>query len=244
MRVRKKHLPRGWRTLATVVFSVVCLLVPLTHSASLSAQQTEGGVPTVRVDSISVSGNFRLTPTTIIGALGIQPGTEVTYREIQRGIKALYATGQFEDVVIRAIGAADNPPIILSIQVEERRVVTLLTISGLEHANEGTVRDTTGLDTGQPYSPAKVIAAKEFIRAELADDGIPFARIEERIEPIADRPGEIHLYLEVEEGNRITIADLTVRGNDFLTESEIAGAMGTKPEGFWWFRNGKYENDR
>jgi outer membrane protein insertion porin family len=244
LRVRKLHLPRAWRTLATVVFSVVCLPIPLTQGASLGAQQAEEGVPMVRVDSISVLGNFRLTPTTIIGALGIQPGTEVTYREIQRGIKALYATGQFNDVVIRAVGSDDDPPIVLTVQVEEREVVSLLTISGLEHADEGTVRDTTGLGTGQPYSPAKVAAAKEFIRAELAKDGIPFARIEERTEPIADKPGEIHLYLEVEEGNRITIAHLTVRGNEFMTESQIAGAMGTKPEGFWWFRNGKYEDER
>ena len=105
MRVRKLHLPRAGRTWAASVFAVACLLSPPFQGADLSAQQAEGGVPLVRVDSISVSGNFRLTPTTIIGALGIQPGSEVTYREIQRGIKALYATGQFNDVIIRAIGS-------------------------------------------------------------------------------------------------------------------------------------------
>jgi outer membrane protein insertion porin family len=227
-----------------LVFSVVCLLIPLTQGANLSAQQAEAGVPLVRVDSIAVTGNFRLAATTIIGALGIQPGTEVTYREIQRGIKALYATGQFDDVVIRAIGGEDDPPIILSLEVEEREVVTFLTIAGLENVSEGTVRDTTGLSTGQPYSPAKVTQAKEFIRSELAKEGIPFASIEERREPIEDKPGEIHLFLDVEEGNRITIADLTVAGNEYLTETEIAAAMGTKPEGFWWFRNGKYEDSQ
>jgi outer membrane protein insertion porin family len=244
MRVRKLHLPRAGRTLMAVLSTVVCILVPLKQEASLHAQQAEGSVPLVRVDSIAVSGNFRLTPTSIIGSLGIQIGTEVTYREIQRGIKNLYATGQFDDVVIRALGSDDDPPIILAVQVAEREVVTRLSLTGLEHVSESSVRDTTGLATAQPYSPAKVMSAKEFIRAELAKDGIPFARIEERREPIPDRPGEIHLFLEVEEGNRITIADLEVRGNDFLTDAEIAGAMGTKPEGFWWFRNGKYEDER
>jgi len=201
-------------------------------------------VPLVQVDSIEVVGNVRLATATIVGTLPFQAGSQVTYREIQRGIKALYATGQFEDVVVRALGSVENPPVVLRFQVQERDVVTRLTISGLEHADEGTVRDTTGLGTGQPYSPVKILKAKEFIRNELADEGIPFARIEERTEPIPDQAGQIHLYLDVTEGQRITIAQVSVQGNEAISDDEIRDAMGTRAEGFWWFRSGAFENAR
>jgi outer membrane protein insertion porin family len=85
------------------------------------------------------------------------------------------------------------------------------------------------------------MTAKDFIRSELSREGIPFARIEERREDIEGQPGLIHLYLDVTEGNRITVADVDVRGNEFMADDEIRGAMETKKEGFFWFRSGSYD---
>ncbi|MGW8265491.1 MAG: outer membrane protein assembly factor BamA [Longimicrobiales bacterium] len=229
--------------LATTVAAVAVLVLPgiSLPSASLSAQQQ--GVPLVRVDSITVEGNVRLSEVAIIGTLGFTAGSQVTYREIQRGIKNLFATGQFADVAIFAEGEA-NEPVLLRLEVEERDLVQRINITGLIHAKEETVRDTAGLQTGQPYSPPRILAAKEFIRSELAKEGIPFARIEERTEDIPDRPGEIRLFLDVTEGNRITVAQLAVFGNEEISEEDIRGAMSTKPEGFWWFRSGTYDAEQ
>ncbi len=223
--------------MATLAFLVLAWL----PGTPLEAQQQ--GVPLVQIDSIAVEGNVRLTTPTIVGTLGFQAGSGVTYREIQRGIKTLYATGQFEDIRVRAVGEASEP-VLLVLTVEERPIIRRITIEGLEHANESTVTDTTGLQTGQPISPPKILAAKEFIRTELAKEGIPFARIEERTEAMPDRPGEVHLLLDVTEGNRITVAQLEVRGNEDVPDGDIRGAMSTKPEGFWWFRSGTYDSEQ
>ena len=198
------------------------------------------GVPAIRIDSIAVVGNSRLTTVVILGTLGFQAGTEITYREIQTGIKLLYSTGAFEDVIVRAEGEVGEP-VTLILEVDERDIIAQITISGLEHASEKTVRDTTGLQTSQPYAPEKVLRAMDFIRSELANEGIPFARIEERTEEIEDQPGQIHLFLDVTEGNRITVAQMELRGNDAILDEEIRGAMGTKEEGFFWFRGGRYD---
>jgi outer membrane protein assembly factor BamA len=222
--------------------AAVAAVLPLAPSGlNLSAQ--EQNVPVVQVDSIAVVGNYRLSAVTIVGTLGFQAGSAVTYREIQGGVKNLYSTGQFEDVAVYAEGAPGEP-VVLRVEVQERDVVQRLTIDGLEHANEERVRDTTGLQPGQPYSPPKILAAKEFIRSELAKEGIPFARIDERVEEIPDQPGLIHLFLDVTEGNRITVAELEVEGNTGVSDAEIRGAMGTKREGFWWFRSGSYDAEQ
>ncbi len=211
-------------------------------ASRLEAQDnpTTTGVPDVQIDSIAVVGNSRLAVATIVGTLGFQAGSVVTYREIQTGIKALFATGQFADIVVRAEGAA-NEPVTLVLEVEEQLLVRRVDIVGLQNASESTVRDTTGLQANQPYSPVRVMAAKEFIRSELSKKGIPFARIEETMADVEGEPGHVTLLLEVEEGNRITIAEVVVVGNEALTDQEIVGAMSTKKEGFFWFRGGSYD---
>lgn len=242
MRVTKPALFRPQALFAVIAAVLVGAAVPGPHGGRLSAQ-AQGGVPLVRVDSIEVVGNQRLSAVTIVGTLGFGAGSEVTYREIQSGIKNLYATGQFDDLSVYAIGEAGEP-VILRLEVEERDIVHRITISGLEHADEETVRDTTGLQAGQPYSPPKILAAKEFIRSELAREGIPFARIEERTEQVPDQPGQINLFLDVAEGNRITVAQFDVAGNEGVSDDEIRGAMSIRPEGFWWFRSGSYDQDQ
>jgi outer membrane protein insertion porin family len=197
----------------------------------------------VRIDSIAVEGNVRMAAPTILGTLGFEVGSEVTGREIQRAIKNLYGTGQFESVDVWAEGEAGEPVTII-VAVEERDVLSQVTISGLRRVSERMVRDSTGLRPGQPFLPARAFAAEQFIRSRLAREGVPFARIERRTQDLEGRPGEIHLILDVTEGNRITIAQIQVHGNDAVPDGDIRGAMKTKAEGFFWFRSGNYDEER
>ena len=100
-----------------------------------------------RVDSVIVEGAERLAPENIQGMFGIQAGTDITYRDIQRGIKALFGTGQFRNVTVRARGA---PGVTIIVQVDEQAVVRRVVIDGLENVSSREVRDTTGLRPGLP----------------------------------------------------------------------------------------------
>ncbi len=214
------------------------------HPAGLTAQTGGGRSPLQRVDSIEVSGNSRVEVSSVRMMFAIDPGTDVSYRHIQAGIKALLASGQFKDVTILARGGGAAGGVILTVNVEEQPLVRRVTIAGLEHASERQVRDTTGLRSGVPYNPQRVKEAQAFIRAELAEKGIPFATIQERVEEIPDRPNEIDLFLDVEEGQRVTVAEIAFIGNERIEDGALRDAMGTKAEGFWWFRPGTYDDDR
>ncbi|MFQ5537884.1 MAG: outer membrane protein assembly factor BamA [Gemmatimonadota bacterium] len=213
----------------------------LTHAAPLHAQAQGQRVGPQPVDTVLVEGNKRIQEGSILALFGIQPGAEVTYRDIQRGIKQLLASQHFRDVTVRARGGT---PITLVVEVEEQPIMRRVTISGLEHASPREVRDTTGLRAGLPYNPQKVVNAKAFIREELAREGIPFVSIEERIVPRDEENREIDLYLDVSEGQRVTVAQMVFLGNEHLPDKELLGAMSTKPEGFWWFRSGAFDQDR
>jgi len=190
------------------------------------------------VDSVVVEGNRRVQAQAISALFGIQPGQEITYRDIQRGIKSLVGTGQFRNVTVRARGTGSAT---LVVTVDEQDVVRSVVFNGLERVSAGAVRDTAGLTTGAPLNRQRILDAKAFIRAELAERGIPFAQIEDRVEPVPGGPGEVRVIFDVREGNRVTVADVEFTGNTQLSDDALEGVMSTRSEGFWWFRSGSFD---
>ncbi len=230
-----RYFRTAWK--ATALAAAFFAVMALGRAQAASAQ---AGQQLVRVDTVLVEGNSsRVQSQSIVSLFGIQPRQEITYRDVQRGIKALLQSGLFDDVVVRARGTS---PVRLVVQVTERPTVRRVEINGLEHgASPRTVRDTTGLRPGFPYNPQRILDAKAFIRKELAEDGIPFAQITERIVPVESDRNEVDIVIDVVEGQRVTIAQVQFRGNSRLSEGELRGAMGTKKEGFWWFRSGSFD---
>lgn len=225
--------------LAAAFLGVVALGSPTGIAAQAGGQQASS---TVRVDSIEVAGNARVQSQLITQLFAIQSGQDITYRAVQRGIKELLGTGQFDDVVVRARepNGAGVSPYILMVEVEEAPLVARVSIEGLQNVSAREVRDTTGLNSGFPLSQQKIMDAKAYIRSELASEGIPFAEITETIVPTT-RQNEIELVLNVAEGQRVTVAEVVFSGNEGVSDSELAGAMSTRKEGFWWFRSGTYD---
>ena len=219
--------------LAVTFLAVLTVLAP-----GRSAAQQAGATV---VDSVVVEGNRRVQAQAITALFGVQPGQAITYRDIQRGIKSLVGTGQFRDVIVRARGTDANAPVTLVVEVVEQEVVRTIQMNGLESISAGQVRDTTGLRTGAPLNEQNILDAKQFIRTELAERGIPFAQIEHRVEPVPGGPGEVNIILDITEGHRVTVAEVEFIGNEILPDSELRAAMSTRPEGFWWFRSGRFD---
>ena len=231
------------RTTALLTSFVAVALVstkPLVASAQVE-QQSAGGP--IGIDSIAVIGNVRQSDMAIILLSELTGDGVYTIFDIRRATKILWATQQFRDITAHVEGAVGDR-VTLIWEVDERDLIRNVAITGLVNADAGEVRDTTGLRAGSPYSPAVVENAKVFIREELAAKGIPFVDIQERVEPIADREKEIILYLDVNEGTKVTVADLVVEGNTVFSDNDLQGAMSVKPEGFLWWRDGSYERER
>ena len=204
---------------------------------------TQGEPPDrVTVDSVTVYGNFHFPVASVLALFGVLPGDTVTFREIREGTKALMASGQFADVLVRAQDTqADRA--VLALELEERPQVRRVEINGLEHANGGNIRDSVHLVGGEPYSPQEVLAAEALIRSELSKKGVSFARIEERLEQVAGQVNVVDVILDVDEGNRVTVAEVVLQGNERVSSGDIVGAMSTRPEGFFWFQEGNYDRE-
>jgi outer membrane protein insertion porin family len=229
----RSSLVRSASVRATTVFAAFCMAaVP----GGLQAQQA---VAATIIDSVEVRGTDRLQPENIAAVFGVRGGDEITYRDVQRGMKELLATGQFRDITVSAGGGAPDP-VVLIIEVEEESLLRRVEINGLEHASPREVRDTAGLASGLPLNRQRILDAKAYIRAELASEGIPFAEIVERIEPVEGDGNEVDLILDVAEGQRVTVARVDFVGNEQMSDEALRNSMSVKPEGFMWFRPGSF----
>ncbi|UCC85115.1 MAG: outer membrane protein assembly factor BamA [Gemmatimonadota bacterium] len=195
----------------------------------------------VRVDSIAVTGNTRLATPAVLSELGFRAGDEITYTVVQRGVQRLMATGEYDDVRIYASDDALGRT-TLTVNLVERPTIVSYRFEGLEHIGSGAIRDTVGLESGLPLSPAAVHEVGYLIRAELAEQGYMAAMVDTLLVP-GDRPGLYRLVFDVSEGRRIVVTALEFEGNEALSDGELTSAMSVRPEGFFWWETGEFRDD-
>lgn len=216
------------------------ILAATAASALPVLAQAPGQQALVRIDSIVARGNVRLAEQAVTGVAGIQPGSQNSGVDIQRAIRNLWATGQYEDISVMLDESTGRN--VLIFEVVERPVTRLVRITGLESVSEDDVIEESGLQENVPLSRNSVARAEAYIREELRRNGVPFALIERKEEPVPGEDGRVDVVLEVDEGQRVTIAQITFVGNERFSDEELRGAMGTKQEGFLWFRSGNYND--
>jgi len=230
--VRRKT--SGAAAAAAALFLFLIVAVPLSVAAQAPTP------PVLR--TLSVSGNQRQTTESIIREAALATGQPLDVRALERAVKRLYATGNFEDIKpqVTMVGTDSAD---LNLQVKERPFISSIQFQGLENLRESTVLDTVRLRAGAPFSPARVAEAGTMVRELLADKGIQLRSFEHRLEPVPESPGEYRLVLDVKEGGRVALADVQFEGNEIFSDKQLAGALGTKKEGFFWFRSGTYSEE-
>jgi len=201
--------------------------------AALLAQEQQP--PTI--DSIAVVGNGRLTASQIIGTSGLVAKQPVNYRDIQRAITALFRTGQFDDVVVEQQPLRDG--LMLTLKVKERPVLEKWTIRGVTKLSEGEVKGRVKLTDGRPVDRNAVEGSRASIDSLYKHEGYYNAQVKVLELPQEDK--KLRLVFDVDEGQRVAISQVAIDGNDHFSDKQVVKHMTTRPEGFWWFQKGEYD---
>src|SRR5690606_1650448 len=104
---------------AATAFAVCLLVVPATPLLAQDAAGGQASTPLV-IETIHVRGQERLEHSVIVGESGLRVGSSITWKEVNRAIRRLWATGQFKDVRISAAEGSDPSRVRLTIEVEEQ----------------------------------------------------------------------------------------------------------------------------
>ena len=234
----RERLPRAAAFAAALCVSLGPAVRPI-------QAQAQGAPPPVPIGRIEIVGNSRINEASILGTLTLREGDTLRLPDLQRAMGRLWETQQFADVRIFGVEDPANPlaPITLRVEVEERPILASIQFNGLENINGSTVQDSVGLRTNQPLNQGDITEAEAAIRSMLADKGFFARSVEHTVEDVPDRPGYKRIVFNVEEGQRVAIAQVEFEGNEVYADDELRGVLATRAEGFFWFRTGTFSEE-
>jgi outer membrane protein insertion porin family len=188
------------------------------------------------VDSLAVEGAVRIVPDQILQVAGIPLHGIATYRDIAKAVSTLYSTGQFDDVRVadRVVGGK----LVLVFIVKERPVLRDWSVTGPIKIALHNVTDLVHLGKGRAIDRAEVSHSRYAIDSMYHKEGYYSAHTTVVEQPTSDG---VKVEFHVDEGSRVVISDVAITGNKQYATKELVQAMESKPEGFWWFRDGSYD---
>ena len=173
------------------------------------------------------------------GDAGIVPGTALSVPVLQRAIKNLFATGQFEDIEILCEPARGKA--VLAFVVKERPVLASVDVTGPDHLSINSVRDRVDLLVGRAVDPNQVARSVARIDSLYEAHGYPLAMVKVDTTMVN---GQMKLLFRVNEGSRLAVSGIDIAGNRALSDKAVVKAMQTKPEGFLWWKKGEFDEDK
>lgn len=219
-------------------FTALALLGPATVGAQDVASQGRCATP----DSIAVRGNKRVSELTVLADAGLIAGTQLNAKSLQRSIRALYETSNFEAIEVSCDLDDTKDKAVLILQVAERPMLVEASIKGVERLSSRAVNDRLDLIYQKPLDPAAVAKVVTRIDSLYERNGYYLARV--KVDTASAGDGAVRLTFAIEEGRRLAISGVKLIGNRSLSAAELVGSMKTRPEGFWWFRKGEFDDDK
>ena len=165
--------------------------------------------------------------------------TAINARIQTRALRDLYATNQFDNISISCEVA--NGKAILVFSVKERPILSDVKVVGADKVSANSVKDRVDLLIGKAIDPAQVARDVARIDSLYQSEGYYLAKV--TVDTM--RSGDATtLTFNVNEGRRLAISGVQIRGNAAVPSKTIVKAISTKPEGFFWWRNGEFDEDK
>ncbi len=232
--------PRWAPRLAPWFVALFTVAVSLSPRAAEAQQDAAGRCMTP--DSVAVRGNARVADARIRIEAGLQAGAPLNFPTIQRVLKALYQLGEFDDVQVLCDVDASPGKVLTVLQVKERAILGDLQLTGPSAVSERSVKDKIDLLIGRPIDPLQVARARARIDSVYEAAGYYLAQI--TVDSTQMEDGRIGLTYAIDEGRRLAISGIDVENQGGVPEKRVVRAMKIKPEGFWFFRKGEFDEDK
>ncbi|MEO7083238.1 MAG: outer membrane protein assembly factor BamA [Gemmatimonadaceae bacterium] len=216
-------------------------LAVLTAGSTALAQGAQAPVGQCAVpDSIAFRGQSRITDERLRADVGIAPKSAVNARVTSRALNDLYATAQFEPSIAISCEVGNGRSTLI-FTLHERRILSDVKVEGPDKVSSSEVRDRVDLLIGKPINPAQIAKDISRIDSLYQSEGYYLAKVS--VDTIIDKDATT-LVFRVDEGRRLAVSGVEIDGNKALSAKDIVGAIGTKPEGFFWWHDGEFDADK
>jgi outer membrane protein insertion porin family len=177
------------------------------------------GSGTVR--SLSVSGNQRLEPDTVLSYMNLRVGQPYDREKLDQAIRQLYDTELFADVQILG-GDSGN----IVVQVRENPVINRIILEGNKRLKSEKINPEIKLAPRQIFTRSKARADVARIIELYRRQGRFAARVEPKIVQLEQN--RVDLVFEINEGPQSQIRAINIIGNQEFSDHELRSEMVTK----------------
>ncbi|MFM0624675.1 outer membrane protein assembly factor BamA [Paraburkholderia xenovorans] len=193
------------------------------------------------VRDIRLEGLQRIEPGTVFSYLPIKQGDTFSDDKASEAIRALYATGFFNDVKITTEGDA------VIVQLVERPAIGTIDFAGIHEFDKDNLikaLNSVGLSLGSYYDRALVDKSEQELKRQYLTRGYYAAEVTTTVTPI-DR-NRVGLLFSVVEGPSAKIREINFIGNKVFSESTLHDEMQlSTPNWFSWYtKNDLYSKDK
>jgi outer membrane protein insertion porin family len=203
------------------------------------AQAPTAGLPgTGTIRSITVTGNQRLEPETVISYMKIRPGENYTPERGDEALKDLFATELFADVSIRFNDG------VVAVEVRENPVINRIVLEGNKRLKDDKITPEIRLSPRQIFTRSKARADVARIIELYRRQGRFAANVEPKIVQLEQN--RVDVVFEIQEGPRSRVRQINVLGNEKFSDGELRSEMLTKQARLTRFfsSNTTYDPDR
>jgi outer membrane protein insertion porin family len=185
------------------------------------------------VTSIRVTGNHEIESTTIQGTLSTHVEEPLTAADVRKDVKAIYALGFFDDVVVDA--EPDGDGVAVTYRVTELPILTGYSFHGNQKVLEESLKEAvSGISQGAFLQPQQVLKVRRAILEKYEKEGYRRATVVPVTEVTRTGAGQRNATLTfvIEEGEKTKIRKIIFEGNEAFPDRSLRRKLKTR-ERFW-----------
>jgi outer membrane protein insertion porin family len=209
----------------------------------------EAGAPLVAtgtVNRVQVLGLRRVEEAAVLDAVGLRTGDSLAPWKLQRDIKAIWATGYVDDVVVRL--SHGEAGVLVSFLVREKPAVREVRFKGNKKIKDDDLREAVDIGALSVPSDRRIAQNARTIRDKYLEKGFYLATVEPVLTPAGD--DLVDLEFQVVENRKVIVQNIDITGNVGVPDAKIKRFLQTKEGGIvpWLTSSGNFiesnlEND-
>ena len=190
------------------------LFMPLALVSAMAAVQQVYAADEFIARDIKIQGLVRLSPASVSTMLPINSGDRVDDAAISNAVRALYATGLFDDI------KASKENDILVFNVVERPIISKVEFQGNKLIPKEALEDglkRMGVAEGEVFKKSAIQTIETELEQQYTQQGRYDADV--RVQTIARPNNRVDLKLEFVEGTAAKVVDINIIGNTVLKKT-------------------------
>ncbi len=229
-----------WTAMIRAKFLACLLVMACVWSGGIDAMAggqayaQSGGV----IRQIRVIGNKRIAPETVKSYLRFNEGSRYSAQKADQGLKALVATGLFENVDISRSGG------VVTVTVVENPVINQVVFEGNKDIKSATLAAEVQLKPRSVFSRARTQSDVRRILDVYRRSGYYAVKVDAQIIQLDN--DRVNLIFVIQEGPETKVQSITFIGNKAFSDSQLRSVITTTESNFLSFLKSTdvYDADR